>query len=83
MSTEELDDEESEEDSSTDNNDSDNSIDPEIAREKFTLLKIRHKKTLDAIKKHGRTRKPAKEQIQLLAEIFAQFRLVPKQFGYF
>lgn len=37
MSTEELDDEESEEDSSTDNNDSDNSIDPEIAREKFTL----------------------------------------------
>lgn len=80
VSTEELDDEESEEDSSTDNNDSDNSIDPEIAREKFTLLKIQHKKTLDAIKKHGRTRKPAKEQIQLLAEIFAQFRLVPKQF---
>lgn len=53
---EKLDDEESE-DSSTDNNDSDNSIDPEICVEKFTLLNSTQKDFRCRIKKHGRTRK--------------------------
>lgn len=67
-------------DSSSDSSDSDNSIDPEVAREKFTELKAQHAKALAAITKHGRDHKKAQEQVLLLAEIFKQFRLVPKQF---
>ncbi|MDO4430814.1 MAG: RNA polymerase sigma factor RpoD [Lonepinella koalarum] len=65
-------------DSSSD--DGDNSIDPEVAREKFTALKEQHAKTMAAIEKHGRSHKKAKEQIALLSDIFTQFRLVPRQF---
>ncbi|WP_233118056.1 RNA polymerase sigma factor RpoD [Aggregatibacter actinomycetemcomitans] len=65
---------------SSDDSDSDNSVDPEIAREKFTALKQQHQKTLESIAKHGRTAKKAKDEIQVLSDIFTQFRLVPKQF---
>ncbi|MDY2797010.1 RNA polymerase sigma factor RpoD [[Pasteurella] aerogenes] len=71
--------EESEEESANDS-DSDNSVDPEVAREKFAELRLQHQKTLEAIQKHGRNKKAAKDQIQILADIFTQFRLVPKQF---
>ncbi|WP_233115677.1 RNA polymerase sigma factor RpoD [Aggregatibacter actinomycetemcomitans] len=60
--------------------DSDNNVDPEIAREKFTALKQQHQKALESIAKHGRTAKKAKDEIQVLSDIFTQFRLVPKQF---
>ncbi|MFZ7283710.1 RNA polymerase sigma factor RpoD [Avibacterium avium] len=73
-------DEESDDSSSSDDSDSDNSIDSEVARERFAELKAQHKKTLDAIAKHGRHKKAARDQIQVLAEVFTQFRLVPKQF---
>ena len=53
-----------------DSDDGDNSIDPEIAREKFTALKEQHAKTIAAIEKHGRTTKKAREQIQALSDIF-------------
>lgn len=78
-----LDDDEDEEDSdsnSSDDSDSDNSIDPVVAHEKFTALKLQHGKTLEFIEQHGRTHKKTKEQMKLLSEIFQQFRLVPKQF---
>lgn len=81
----EVDDESDEEDeinssSSSDESDSDNSIDPEVARERFAALREQHTKTLATIAKHGRSGKRAKDQIALLADIFKQFRLVPKQF---
>ena len=81
----EIDDESDEEDesdssSSSDDSDSDNSIDPEVARERFSALREQHTKTLATIAKHGRSGKRAKDQIALLADIFKQFRLVPKQF---
>ncbi len=81
----EVDDESNEEDesdssSSSDDSDSDNSIDPEVARERFAALREQHTKTLATIAKHGRSGKRAKDQIALLADIFKQFRLVPKQF---
>ena len=81
----EVDDESDEEDesdssSSSDDSDSDNSIDPEVARERFAALREQHTKTLATIAKHGRSGKRAKDQIALLADIFKQFRLVPKQF---
>ncbi|MBN6065235.1 RNA polymerase sigma factor RpoD [Aggregatibacter actinomycetemcomitans] len=72
--------EEENEEGGSDDGDSDNSIDPEVAREKFTALKQQHQKTLDSIAKHGRTAKKAKDEIQALSDIFTQFRLVPKQF---
>ncbi|TDQ59622.1 RNA polymerase RpoD-like sigma 70 subunit [Mesocricetibacter intestinalis] len=78
LNEEEEDEENEDSDSSAD--DSDNSIDPEVAREKFTLLKAQYVKTCDVIAKHGRTHSKAKEQIQILSEIFTQFRLVPRQF---
>lgn len=76
-------DEEEEEDSEDNSNvdsDSDNAIAPEVAREKFEALRMQHQKTLAAIEKYGRSRKQAKDHIQALADIFTQFRLVPKQF---
>lgn len=75
---EENEDEENESNSS-DNSD-DNSIDPELAREKFHALREQHKKALEAIQKHGRTNSRSKKQIQALSDIFREFRLVPKQF---
>ncbi|HDR1133658.1 TPA: RNA polymerase sigma factor RpoD [Pasteurella multocida] len=77
---EEEEEEESEEASTTDDSDSDNSIDPEVAREKFLELKTQHAKAVAMIEKHGRTSKKSKDQIQALADVFTQFRLVPKQF---
>ena len=85
-SSADIDDESDEEDesdnssSSSDDSDSDNSIDPEVARERFAALREQHTKTLATIAKHGRSGKRAKDQIALLADIFKQFRLVPKQF---
>ena len=75
-----VDDSEEDNESSSERSDSDNSIDPEMAREKFAQLKEQHTKTLTVIAKHGRDHKKAQEQVVILAEIFKQFRLVPKQF---
>ena len=88
VNAEVLDDDEEEEqeeegevrENNADSDDGDNSIDPEIAREKFTALKEQHAKTIAAIEKHGRTTKKAREQITALSDIFTQFRLVPRQF---
>lgn len=73
-------DDESEDGESSGDGGDDNSIDPELAREKFTLLKEQHQKALQAIQKHGRTSKRSRDQIQALSDIFREFRLVPKQF---
>ena len=74
------DEDETESESTSDSSESDNSIDPEVAREKFQQLKEQHTKTLAVIEKHGRSGKRAQDQISQLGEIFKQFRLVPKQF---
>ena len=77
-----VEDEEEEEEGDSGNTDSgdDNSIDPELAREKFTALKEQYENALLAIRKHGRTHAKAREQINALSDIFREFRLVPKQF---
>ncbi|AHG74134.1 RNA polymerase sigma factor RpoD [Mannheimia bovis] len=71
--------EDEESDSSSDSSD-DSSIDPELAREKFEALRSQHEKVLLCIQKHGRTNKKSREQIEILSNIFREFRLVPKQF---
>lgn len=60
LNEEEEEEEESEEESTTDDSDSDNSIDPEVAREKFLELKTQHAKAVAMIEKHGRTSKNQK-----------------------
>ncbi|EXI61318.1 RNA polymerase sigma factor RpoD [Mannheimia granulomatis] len=77
-----VEDDENEDEESDSNSDSsdDSSIDPELAREKFEALRSQHQKVLVFIQKHGRTSKKAKEQIEILSNIFREFRLVPKQF---
>ena len=71
--------EDEEGDGNSDNAD-DNTVDPELAREKFYALREQHQKALEAIQKHGRAHKNSKAQIQALSDIFREFRLVPKQF---
>ncbi|SET30430.1 RNA polymerase sigma factor RpoD [Thorsellia anophelis] len=66
----------------TESADTDNSIDPEVAREKFQSLRKQYEITLAMIKKHGRSHAKSVAEINNLSEIFKQFRLVPKQFDY-
>ncbi|MCP6530944.1 sigma-70 non-essential region-containing protein, partial [Klebsiella pneumoniae] len=73
---------EDEEDGDDDSADDDNSIDPELAREKFAELRAQYVVTRDTIKAKGRSHATAQEEILKLSEVFKQFRLVPKQFDY-
>lgn len=77
LTTDELeDDEEADEDEEED----DNSVDPELAREKFTALRSQYNRTREVIDSKGRSHKAAKKEIAALSEVFKEFRLVPKQF---
>ncbi len=78
----EVEDEEDEDEESESDSDSeeDTGPDPEVAREKFAALRAQHEKTSSAIKANGRESAAAKEEILALANIFKEFRLVPKQF---
>ncbi|HEI8867028.1 RNA polymerase sigma factor RpoD [Serratia sp. AKBS12] len=80
LSTEEQsdDDEEDEDDDAED----DNSIDPELARQKFTELREQYEATRQVIKTNGRSHARAAEEILKLSDVFKQFRLVPKQFDF-
>ncbi|WWP00891.1 MAG: RNA polymerase sigma factor RpoD [Candidatus Dasytiphilus stammeri] len=60
----------------------DHNIDPIIAREKFSALRIQYESTRAVIKSKGRSHNDAAIEIKKLSEIFKQFRLVPKQFDY-
>ncbi len=82
LSQEDRDDEEDEEDGDDDSSEDDNSIDPELAREKFAELRTQYETTRDVIKAKGRSHKDAMKEISNLSEVFKQFRLVPKQFDY-
>ncbi|QHM72461.1 RNA polymerase sigma factor RpoD [Mixta intestinalis] len=83
LSEEERDDDDDEdEDDDSDSSDDDNSIDPELAREKFIELRDQYEATRLTIKAKGRSHADAIEEIQKLSEVFKQFRLVPKQFDY-
>ncbi|WP_261348270.1 RNA polymerase sigma factor RpoD [Alteromonas oceanisediminis] len=80
LSQEELDDEDDDDDDDDDDEEDDNSVDPEVAREKFSELRVQYEKARDVIEKKGRSHKEARKQIEALSDIFKEFRLVPKQF---
>ena len=79
LSQEDLDDEDDDEDDDNEEED-DNSVDPEVAREKFAELRAQYSKARDVIEKKGRAHKDARKQIAALSDVFKEFRLVPKQF---
>ncbi len=60
----------------------DNSIDPELAHQKFSELREQYDTTRLEIKKNGRSHPNTVDEILKLSQIFKQFRLVPKQFDY-
>ncbi len=83
LSNDQLEDEDDDGDDDDDDSDDDSTdtgVDPEQAREKFSELRDQYESTRAAIKKHGREHEKARVQIELLSELFKQFRLVPKQF---
>ncbi|WP_406704743.1 RNA polymerase sigma factor RpoD [Sodalis sp.] len=76
------DDDEDEEDGDDDSTDDDNSIDPELARQKFVELREQYEITRNVIKTNGRSHAKSAAEILNLSDVFKQFRLVPKQFDY-
>jgi len=77
LSEEDLDDED--DDSDEDDEEEDNSIDPELAREKFNALRQQYEKAKNVIDTQGRSHESAKAEIRHLSDTFKEFRLVPKQ----
>lgn len=75
-------DNEEEDEEDDDNADYDNSIDPELAREKFNELRVQYEKAHTVIKAKSRSHVDAIAEIQNLSHVFKQFRLVPKQFDF-
>ncbi|PSU30896.1 RNA polymerase sigma factor RpoD [Photobacterium lutimaris] len=69
-----------EEDEDEDDEEEDTGIDPELAREKFNELRIAYDNMALAIDTHGRQDPKTAVAVDVLSEIFKQFRLIPKQF---
>ncbi|GAA4500350.1 RNA polymerase sigma factor RpoD [Pseudaeromonas paramecii] len=65
---------------SDDSSDDDGGPDPEVARQKFAELREQYEHTRVSIRSLGREHPDTLNHIQLLADVFRQFRLVPKQF---
>ncbi|MGL6258515.1 RNA polymerase sigma factor RpoD [Vibrio sp. WXL103] len=74
-------DEDSESDDDSDEEE-DTGIDPELALEKFTELRNTFQNRQLAINEHGPDSEQAKQTGELVKEVFAEFRLTPKQFDY-
>ncbi|MGL1955848.1 MAG: RNA polymerase sigma factor RpoD [Colwellia sp.] len=81
LSKEELADEDkSNSDSDEDEEEEDTGPCPELAREKFTALRESYENANKIIKKKGRGHKDAQEAVDSVAEVFKEFRLIPKLF---
>jgi len=65
---------------STDDEETDNGPDPELARERFTLLTEQLETALKVIEEKGRYSKEANEALKLMGETFSCFKLTPKAF---
>ena len=82
LSKEDLDDEDNGDDDSEDESEEeeDTGPDPELAREKFASLRAAHENANKIISKKGRGHKDAQVAIDAVAEVFKEFRLIPKLF---
>ncbi|CUX96863.1 RNA polymerase sigma factor RpoD [Candidatus Doolittlea endobia] len=82
LSVDEIVDDGEEEEDRDDSTDDDNSIDPELARQKFVELRKQYEITRTVIKTNGRSHAKSAAEILNLSDVFKQFRFVPKQFDY-
>ena len=84
LSKEELDDEDNDDNDSDEEDEEDEEEDtgpdPELAREKFTALRDAYEHANKIIDKKGRGHKDAQAAIDGVAEVFKEFRLIPKLF---
>ncbi|GAA6172491.1 RNA polymerase sigma factor RpoD [Colwellia sp. KU-HH00111] len=85
LSKEELDDEDkddvdSDDEESEDDEEEDTGPDPELAREKFASLRDAYENANKVIDAKGRGHKDAQAAIDVVAEVFKEFRLIPKLF---
>lgn len=80
LSDKELEDEDDKDDDDEDEEEVDTGPDPELAREKFGVLREQYEIMRGVIETKGRTSPEAAAEIAGLAYIFREFRLVPKQF---
>ncbi len=79
LSKDDLEDEDSDE-SDEDEEEEDTGPDPELAREKFGELRAAYENANQIISAKGRGHKDAQDAIDVVAEIFKEFRLIPKLF---
>ncbi|KLV02197.1 hypothetical protein ABT56_21585 [Photobacterium aquae] len=75
-----LEDDDDDDSDDDDSSDDDAGIDPEVAREKFSELRVSYEKMALAIDSRGRQDPETIKAIEELSDIFKQFRLIPKQF---
>jgi RNA polymerase primary sigma factor len=68
------------EDNDEDEEEEDTGPDPELAREKFTALRKVYENANKVIEAKGRGHKDAVEAIDAVADVFREFRLIPKLF---
>ncbi|BEE16339.1 MULTISPECIES: RNA polymerase sigma factor RpoD [Aeromonas] len=80
LADEDEEDEDEDEDGDSSDDDGDGGPDPEVAREKFAELRAQYEVTRLSIQKNGRAHDDTQAAIALLADVFRQFRLMPKQF---
>lgn len=80
LSEEELKDEDGNNDDDEDEEEEDTGPCPELAREKFTALREAYENANKVIAKKGRGHADAQTAIDALAEVFKEFRLIPKLF---
>ncbi len=73
-------DEDEDEDGDNSDDDGDGGPDPEVAREKFGELRAQYEVTRLSIQQNGRAHDDTQNAIAQLADVFRQFRLMPKQF---
>ena len=80
LSKDDLEDEDKDESDEEDEEEEDTGPDPELAREKFTELREAYENANQIISKKGRGHKDAQDAIDAVAEVFKEFRLIPKLF---
>jgi RNA polymerase primary sigma factor len=79
-SSDDEDEDEDEEGNDNSDDDGDGGPDPEVAREKFGELRDQYEVTRQSIRSKGRAHPETQAEIAKLADVFRQFRLMPKQF---
>ncbi len=73
-------DEESDDDVDSDEEEEDTGPDPELAREKFNALREAHENATKIINEKGRGHIDAQTAVDVVADVFKEFRLIPKLF---